>query len=484
VTVAHSNSIAPGEITPSERLLLDSLDAALRDRETLAGSEGLGARGVARRLAGVAHGSHSRTRPGALTSIGYAPWAEPMGCWTFVPSASRDQCETDCLSEMAESGSGACDGYLDCGSDGVTRRPDASKMDAMAVEVSGTESLGFVRGPLITRATDAERGLIYAAWNLILDNMDLVAWTVCKVAGSVSTTEFGRLLDRINGKRPRRVAVRVMDVKGTALAAYGTDYILIAGKGAMWTQFKDLWASSDPDTRLCALIATAAMLLHELTHLAGYTYIDLEGADGEHVDWGYEGGTCYTSIMIGSTFSWGLHQRYPEASDAPCCSELADAWSFGCGRSPVIENGCSGGSATGGSYVGGGGGVGALFFDFLRWVVGAAIGAIRRGISELAELVADVVGPVLGEIAELVADVVRHIGEWWESMSAGEGSGGGCGCSCEPCYSHCPELYVERGSACVLKVDLDHPAFMRCMAECGLGEVPDGPASFESAGGA
>jgi hypothetical protein len=475
--VATSGDLAPW--TPARRLAWDALDAGLRSRRGEDRRRGFDEAVVMRGMRGA--GSNRGHSFQGLDRFGYSPLAEadfrPMplpaaggattlGCWSFDPGTDRSDCLLDCWDEMAETTGTSCDVYLDCGRSSLTL--SGAELDDLATGFRGDEDLGFKRGPRITGATESEEAFITAAWNLILANLDLVAWAVCKVEGSVDTAEFGRLLDCLNGKLVNRVTIWVWDVGGTMLAVEGSGTIIVGRDGEVWTKLIEMWARGDDNTRLCACIIAAKAFLHEVTHLAGYTYADL---------W-HEAGNCYASIMIGNAFGWAMHHRYPHSVATSCCNHLQQDSDFGCGRSGGPDD-CSIGAAdwTDGYFHGGGSSSGEVLesiWNAIRWVIGVAVGAVRRALRELAQLIADAAARAWDAVTDWASDTWQKIVEWGGRLVTSltiDGGGGGCGCDCEPCYSYCPTLWRSIGNSCIPALELDHPAMTRCIAECGLGEL-------------
>lgn len=468
-------------LSPAQRLLWDSFDATMREQV-----EHLPFRGEDERTASwMLSGGASRMGPGstaALARLGYTGvegrgWtsgeatdgpllrgsphptgATTLGCWSFDPT-DRSGCEKDCIEEMADDSSGFCDVFLDCGS--ATRTVSASELDALGDEVSGDTSLGFKHGPRIVGAVEGEEALITAAWNLLLQNLDLVVWAVCKTTGDVGTTEFAHLLDRINGSGGRRVTVHVTDFPGGFMALFGTS-IVWASRDYL-NDYMEMWTSGTDNERLCAALGLSAILVHELTHLAGYTYIDL-------------GKACYVSYLIGNVFQWALAQRYPSAA-TECCENLAKDEVYGCGAAIHPEfSDCtsfhSGWEASKGvweSVVD----VLAFVWDVIRLIVGGAVGAVHRAAEEIWDFIVDAIGTVSEAVKDGAEAVVDWVAETWEGLVdwigglfGGSGSGGCCGCSCEPCFNFCPDLWLDLGCSCTPKLDPDDERMMDCLIRC------------------
>ena len=485
-------------LSPEPRLLWDTLDTTLRERIEHVPFVGEDERVVARRMSGEQAASTLSME--ALARLGYSGLAEPAvaagrassptaltstggatrGCWTFTGETGG--CSDDCADEMFEDVDGFCDTFLSC--DSATRSMTGVELDALAREVEGDESLGFKRGPRIKNATADEEALITAAWNLILANLDLVKWSVCKTTGSVSTTEFSRLQDCINGKKPRRVTVRIVDFKGGFMAAYGTSIIWVGRDKDAFHGYLEMWTAGTDTERLCAALDLAASLLHEMTRLAGYTLWDFDLFGG-----------CFSSYLIDNTFRWGLFHRYSGAATG-CCGKLAVDDVFGCG-SPVYPdfNDCSSdGSASSmpGGLVDGFWGIFGFLWDVGRLAIGFTLGTIWRGIEEAWDLFIGLVKDLWGFLGDAVDDVVdwlsskwRSLLEWFGGILGGDGGGGGCcSCQCNPCYEYCPDLY-NNDCNCTAKKDADEDALLACTVRCteGMMEEMMGPASTESVTG-
>jgi len=417
----------------------------------------------------------SRAPSDAVTALRPAlpAGATTLGCWSFDPS-DRAGCENDCLAEMGDDSSGLCEVFLDCGS--ATRTLSASELDALSDEVSGETSLGFKRGPRMVGAVEEEEALITAAWNLLLQNLDLVVWAVCKATGDVGTTELAHLLDRINGSGGRRVTVKVTDIAGSFMSLFGTSIIWVS-RGGPFTNYMEMWTSGTDNERLCAALDFAATLFHELTHLAGYTYIDL-------------GTACYVSYLIENAFRWSFAHRYSDAATG-CCDNLADDSVYGCGD-PVYAD-FSACSSSGAEWeVSKGfweaiGNIVGFVWNGIRLIVGGVIGAIRRGAEEVWGFVAGLIETLWGAIedgaeavVEWATDTWGRIVDWLGDLFGGSGGDGGgcCYCACNHCYEYCPELF-RNDCNCSPVVDWGDEAMMNCQARCveGMMEEAEEPAS-------
>lgn len=465
-------------LSPGRRLLWDSFDATMRERVEHLPFRGESGRKAALTLSGGMRGAGTGAEAkAALRRLGYTgpekggwlsagvsgdvvPVSPPsssgaitLGCWSFSPSADRTQCGNDCIDEMFDDSAGLCDdAFLDCGS--PTRTVSSSSLDALSNAFFGDTSLGFVQGPRIRGTVEAEKELITAAWNLILQNMDLVKWAVCKATGDLGTTwrsgtaERAWLISRINGSLG--VTVHVVNAVGTYMSVYGSSIIWVS-RGGKFTHSMELWTGGTHQERLCAAVDLAATLFHELTHLAGFTYADFDDEE------------CYQSYKIESAFRWALANRYP---DTGCCEKLRKSYVYGCG-SPIYAhyNECSSHdigwdpSKSAWEVI-----VDALAFlaDGARMVVGAVVGFILWGVEEVYEGAPEVLGRVVDWLVDL-----------FDGFDNDGGGGGCCGCACNRCYEYCPSFF-RNDCVCTPLIAMDHPAMMDCQLRCVKGMIEDG----------
>ena len=340
---------------------------------------------------------------------------------------------------------GLCDSFLNCSVGNLY--PTGDDLDSLAEEVVGEAALGFVRGPRISNATSIEEALITAAWNILLSNMDLVVWAVCKATGSVSSSAFANLINRLNGKSGYRVEIRVIDIFGAGRigALYGTNVIWVNHEWDVWENYLSMWSGGNDDERLCAAVNLAAVLLHETSHLAGYTYLDF---------WYSQLDICYESYMIGNAFGWAIHHRYPNSTKATCCLSNGGDWVYGCGNTTYPNlSGCGGssGGGSGGGYFGGGGGdVLGLLWDLGLLAAGFGFSSVERGTIFTVETV----GKLLDALWQLL-------------FGHDDSSGGGCcSCECEECYSYCPGEWTHVQNGCCQLRDPISEVALECIAAC------------------
>lgn len=480
---ATSNRTLLHDMTPGGRLLWDTYDGVMRARFEHKPQVGLGPETMASAYKGPPGVADAMA--GALNALGYTGPAGPapprqnavvhtLGaaltpgknvihdrgpCKPPNLSIDRSTCRHDCLHEMVESGPGPCDDYIEeCG----TRRLTDGELDAYGAEFIGSSAEGFKQGPRIRDASVVEEQLVTAAWNLVLQNMDMVRWAVCKATGTIDDSKYKALLRRINGKT--RITVKIWDIDppgdGFALALDGSGTIVIWGGEGVWATYVDMWNNgASPNVRLCSALNLAAVLLHELCHLAGYTYIDL-------------GNKCYDVYLIESAFKWAVFQRYPQAGndpDAPtnskgqptnsCCNQFDEDWVFGCGASYAPQTDCttvSGGGSSSGYYAGGGGILDDIWW-FGKSFVGAAFGLWWKYQEFKWKVATWVVSKAL-DAAKWVAEkawegltwaweTTKDAAEWvWNQIKKGlawlfgsdsTSSGGGCLDLCVECPEWC-----------------------------------------------
>ena len=485
-------------LSPDRRLLWDSFDTTMRERVEGMPLKGESVGRAVRVLSGRTSGAGTRAEAiTALASLGYTdsgrdrwissdalsdarastsdsdsdspPCPSPaggttLGCWPYDPSTSRSKCGTDCIDEMYADPYDLCDEFLNC--DAAVRTVSPSKLREMS------EGVKHERDPRIWGTVEEETALILAAWSLIVENIDLVKWAVCKATGETSpsiiagTAARAALLARIYGL-PTKITVHVVDVDGHFMSVFGTSIIWVSRKGE-FTRSMELWANGAHEERLCAALDLAATLFHELTHIAGFSYADLDDSE------------CYYSYMIESAFRWAIANRYP---DSACCSNLACSFIYGCG-SPKYANWSSclaynsgwdpdkSGWETFVGYV-------QMAADFLRGVIGATVGFVLNipewvvtGLGIALEWAAE----GIAEAAEAVVEAVQKVIGWLESFFEGTGGGSGsgcCDCSCEFCYQFCPGLWRQSPCSCVPSDTLD-AGMASCLVECAEARTAEG----------
>lgn len=183
--------------------------------------------------------------------------------------------------------------------------------------------------------------MVQYAWAVLLDNLDLVAWTACLfygestrdssfwenlgdlfgIAGSVAEC----LVDKIEGRAPD---VTIQFVTSLDKGAFSTHPDPLSGgtikipvTGSVWANLyvaKYKGAQAGSAEEFCIIADLAATLLHELVHscLTGGS-ADAPGGDDN-------AGVCSTSYLIENSFRWALGQRYPCLCASASCDYYFD----------------------------------------------------------------------------------------------------------------------------------------------------------------
>ena len=379
--------------------------------------------------------------PTALTSL--------QGCWSWTATAPCDQ--KDCRDSL-EGDDETCGILLDCGE--ATRTVSEAVLAEMARECP-TDSVPLsARGPKFKNARSEEKELIRAAWNYLLLNLDIVQWAICRVTGEVQDSRSIALMRRLVGEWPYRVTVRVYNIEGDMFGLYGTGQIGIPRKG-YYNDNLVAWTHGTHARRQCAAMDLAATLLHELMHLSGYTYIDIQPK--RH---------CYDVYLADNLFRWALFHRYPGATTSGyyCgCGSLSGDNLVGCNVGIGIWSVDGPGGSACDDAVGGGvsGGSAAWLWDALRWLFTESLAFITRAALGL-----------LAKILGALGKIVTWFGGLFDGLGSGLGGGGGCGCACQPCYDHCPDLWVDRGAGCELRDSDNREAVVRCLQDCIMQHDP------------
>jgi len=224
-----------------------------------------------------------------------------------------------------------------------------------------------------------------------------------------------------------------------------------------------MWERGDHQTRQCAAMDLAVILLHEVMHLSGYTYIDLFGG-------------CYVNYVAHNLFRWGLFHRYPKATLPTCCDQ-ADADSLvGCGALIGLNGKCDLDGQASGVF----GGASEWIRETLGWLV-------TQGPSLLWDVAWFIGGALAGALIRGLHEWLDNAGDWLRGLFEGAGvrSSGGPGyssCGDTLCYEYCPELWEDSPHGCVLRNPDNVSALNRCMEECLFGSEP-GSAEGSGSGG-
>lgn len=375
-----------------------------------------------------------------------------QGCWSWTPT---DPYVRDCRESLVGDDD-TCGILLDCAE--ATRSISESQLEAMANSCPADFVTLSARGPKIRGETRSERELIRAAWNYLLLNLDIVNWAVCRVTGEVQDTRSIALMRRLVGKSPYRVTVQVFPTPGTYFGLYGTGMIGIPREGDNFTNIVAMWERGDHATRQCAAMDLSVTLLHEVMHLAGYTYIDL-------------GEICYVNHVADNLYRWALFHRYSDASVPDCCKDSNNDERIGSGSTYYVDDDCVIGDSTRGTF----GGSSEWVREALWWLVRtprlawdvwwffhrALLGGLIRGAREL-----------LDDAGNWLSEVGRWFGDLFAGLGGRSSGSGACGCACEPCYQFCPELWQDTGSGCELRDPDNREAAIRCLQECLMQHDP------------
>lgn len=159
------------------------------------------------------------------------------------------------------------------------------------------------------------------AWCFLVENLDLVQWSVCRVLGPEWVGCLSWALT--TGRNPQLADI---DIRCDQLADANTVVQTWAwpapwGPEIIWnTRSTNVQAwggiidcSRLPEERMCAVIDLAAVLLHELAHACG------AGADT-----GIFAGACPRARLLGHTARWAFLMRFPTALAAACCQANYD----------------------------------------------------------------------------------------------------------------------------------------------------------------
>ncbi len=171
--------------------------------------------------------------------------------------------------------------------------------------------------PTIYNAKPAEENLIRAAWSFLRENIDIVAWAYCHMTGGTDAKflgqrELNELLEMIAGHEFVYVRMSSLNTGGSGMAInklFGLATGVYLGNGVHLSRpgiarYTNTWNSSVDASRCCAAISLSALLLHELSHLAGLNTISDTVDD---LPWNEP---CYGTYMIESIYLWAMAKRY------------------------------------------------------------------------------------------------------------------------------------------------------------------------------
>lgn len=246
-----------------------------------------------------------------------SPFLPPQGHSVddYPCPSELDGFDTDCCYEMADSSvSGQVQDIalllLNIEAEGVT----ANNGFFIATRDGGTDQQYALAHRLVT-----------AAWIFLVDNIDLVRWSVCINRGwSPNYTDEGEYEDLwwclrsyFDGSSLYEIEFYfgsdadadecVTDDGGVPVAEnpHGIEMMRWCNSSDVQSTRLTLLQSSAAEDQACAVIDAASTILHEMVHQCGYALGD-------------ESGECYSSYVIASIFKWAALQRYPGALGASC----------------------------------------------------------------------------------------------------------------------------------------------------------------------
>lgn len=184
---------------------------------------------------------------------------------------------------------------------------------------------------VLANCTTDEEELFTVAWCVLLDNWDIVEWVCCLVF-STDSDAADKTYDLLTRQWPWRSDISCPGLESDGEMFTGRRDIfggVITAAGALpngedpIASLVQMFACGNDVVRSCAIIQTAAVLFHELTHLTGLVGEDpIEPGDAS------SGCGCFKSYLAGNTFMWAMLQRYPiamnpnsgpEAINDDCC---------------------------------------------------------------------------------------------------------------------------------------------------------------------
>lgn len=268
------------------------------------------------RKEGSNESAHTEEAPTTTnSSSSSSAWQLPDG----AAAKAEPTCGRNCVDEMLGN-------EVSC----RTYRPEKNQRTLSAGGVADYVDRGRPSTYLVINATSSELELLAAGFGALQANFDLVEWAFCLSWLDFDLTAKTRLTAMIWGVAPPIIVLldagRISHDNGLAL--FGTYTLWVNRGGQRWAPLLQLWESGDESRRACATIEIATFLLHEMTHLAGISLIDLDDS------------ACAQSYMIGNAFQWMAFQRFPNGTDNDCCDDLGDDKIYGCGgRSFYAEGG-------------------------------------------------------------------------------------------------------------------------------------------------
>ena len=186
--------------------------------------------------------------------------------------------------------------------------------------------------------------MLETAVSFLIANADIIRWATCLMHGPgyedriveklTKTWSVDTRLDiTCDDGGDKHGSIRPCpEFLALSFALFGVNICTETNQVDTWLR---LFASSDPDERLCGLIDLSSTLVHELTHVAlTFRSGDLSSSREGDLD-----ETCSRSHLLQSIYQWAIYQRYPQALRAECCAQVGDAFmdSHVLGTSPVCE---------------------------------------------------------------------------------------------------------------------------------------------------
>lgn len=183
--------------------------------------------------------------------------------------------------------------------------------------------------------------LVRKGWCLLVENMDLVDWVICRVYGPGQTCLQGIL----KGERETNFACRGLEEGRTATADL-LGVRLNPYADALVFQ-RHMFANGSKEERLCAVLWMAELLFHELQHycfLGGFatgdrTSDDCEGGGDDTPWYCHKDGECEPVWIASNTLRTLLRMRYPRARAALCCDTCLSETFFS-NSNPVLPSSC------------------------------------------------------------------------------------------------------------------------------------------------
>lgn len=163
----------------------------------------------------------------------------------------------------------------------------------------------------IDGATPDQEKLLLTAWAILLANTDLLDWVLCWMYGVGGGDCYIRRVfgvpDAIGLPGHVDIVVEPDACRGSFLSHAGLwGGTIKVCDSHYWSNYQEIFSSSNIRDRMCAALDLAASLCHELTHLC------FRSGNDTACD-------CEYSYMVENLLRWCLMQRYPDAAQSPCC---------------------------------------------------------------------------------------------------------------------------------------------------------------------